>query len=361
MEKYIELDPNSAVEKTVGDTEVIWHDVRRPPFGLHGFYRPQTEPYFHRLPEEVGAATSEKVSSLQRESAGGRVRFSTDSPFIAVRVRYRVIGRMPHMPLVGSAGFDLYEDGPFGSRYVREFRMPYDMTDSYEQLVQLPRNGMRAYTVNFPLHSVVETLEIGLRPGAALAAEARYRDIAPIVFYGSSIVHGTAASRPGLTYENHISRALNMDYINLGFSGNAKGELPLGRYMASLPMSVFVCDYDHNSPDAAFLEQTHWPLYEAVRAIRPDVPYIMVTRPNYYTAEMPDGAVMARRDVIIRSYLRARDAGDKNVYFVDGTAFFADEYVYSCTMDHIHPNDLGFVRMAQGIGTVIRRVLEDMD
>ena len=358
MEKYVNLDPNMAVEKTVGETDVVWHDVRRPPFSLHGFYRPQTEPYFHRLPEDTAAAASEKVASLQRESAGGRVRFSTDSPYIAIRVRYRVVGRMPHTSLISSAGFDLYEDGPFGSLYVREFRMPYDMADGYEQLVQLPRTGLRAYTVNFPIHSVVETLEIGLHPDAALAAGAPYRDIAPIVFYGSSIVHGTAASRPGLIYENHISRALNMDYIDLGFSGNAKGELPLARYMAGLPMSVFVCDYDHNSPDAAFLNQTHWPMYEAVRAVRPDVPYIMITRPNYYTSETADGAVLARRDVIMRSYLRARDAGDKNVYYIDGMSFFADEYLYSCTMDHIHPNDLGFVRMAQGIGTVIRHALE---
>lgn len=358
METYVNLDPNMAVSKTIGDVDVVWHDVRQAPFSLHGFYQPQSEAYFHRLPEDVGAAASEAVARLQRESAGGRVRFGTDSPYIAIRAQYRVVGRMPHLPLVGSAGFDLYEDGPFGSVYVREFRMPYDMTDRYEQRVDLPRQGLRAYTINFPIHSVVEKLEVGLHPAARLTAGAAYRDLPPIVFYGSSIVHGTASSRPGLTYENHISRALNIDYINLGFSGNAKGELSLARYMAALPMSVFVCDYDHNSPSAEFLAQTHWPMYEAVRAIRPDVPYIMITRPNYYTAETADGAVLARRDVIMRSYLKAREQGDENVYFIDGTGFFADEYLYSCTMDHIHPNDLGFVRMAQGIGTVIRHALE---
>ena len=120
------------------------------------------EPFFHRLPNDVGEATSEAVFRLQQESAGGRVRFSTDSPYIAIRVKYRVVGRSSHLTLVSSAGFDLYEDGPFGSIYVREFRMPYDMVDQYEQLIMLPRHGMRAYTINFPVHSVVETLEVGV-------------------------------------------------------------------------------------------------------------------------------------------------------------------------------------------------------
>ncbi len=358
MESYINLDKNMTVTTATENQLLTWYDVHKAPFGLHGFYEPLTEPYFHRLPDDVGAATSEAVSRLQQESAGGRVRFSTDSPYIAIRAKYRVVGRSSHLTLVSSAGFDLYEDGPFGSLYVKEFRMPYDMTDQYEQLIMLPRHGMRAYTINFPIHSVVETLEVGLHPEAKLGEEAPYRDIAPIVYYGSSIVHGTAASRPGLIYENYIARSLNMDYINLGFSGNAKGEQATAKYMATLPMSVFVCDYDHNAPSPEHLEATHWPMYETIREKNPDVPYIMITRPNYYTAENDTGHIMKRRDIIMRSYLRAREAGDENVYFIDGTAFFADEHLYDYTMDHVHPNDLGFLRMAQGIGTVIRHALE---
>ena len=358
MESYINLDQNMVVSSSIGNVDVVWYDVRRAPLTLHGFNRPQEEPYFHRLPEDVGEATSPSVAKLQKESAGGRVRFSTDSPFIAIRAKYRVVGRSSHLTLVSSAGFDLYEDGPFGSRYVREFRMPYDMTDRYEQIIQLPRAGLRAYTINFPVHSVVETLEVGLAPRAQLAEGAKYRDIPQIVFYGSSIVHGTAASRPGLLYENYISRALNMDYINLGFSGHAMGEQAITRYMTTLPMSVFVCDYDHNSPSPEYLNETHYPMYETFRAALPEMPYLMITRPNYYTSESAEGTVMARRDIILRSYLKAREAGDRNVYLLDGTAFFADEHLYDCTMDHVHPNDLGFLRMAQGIGTVIRHILE---
>ena len=222
--------------------------------------------------------------------------------------------------------------------------MPYDMTDSYEQIIMLDAPIMRSFTVDFPVHAVVEKLEIGLKPDAELAPARPYRDFAPIVFYGSSIVHGTAATRPGLTYPAIISRELNMDYKNIGFSGMAKGERAIAEWMASLPMSVFVCDYDHNA--------------QTVRAKNPDVPYIMITRPDYYTVICEQEHILCRRDVIMESYLKARAAGDKNVYFIDGISFGNSHNCYNLTVDSIHPNDAGFINMAENIGRVITHSFE---
>ncbi|MBQ8368700.1 MAG: hypothetical protein IJY35_01830, partial [Clostridia bacterium] len=123
MESYINIDKNMLVESISG-YDVFWHDVRKEPFSLHGFYEPLTEPFFRRLPPDVAEATSEGVNKLSRESAGGRVRFSTDSPYIAVRANYRVVGRSSHLNLVSTSGFDLYTEGEFGSRFIKEFRMP---------------------------------------------------------------------------------------------------------------------------------------------------------------------------------------------------------------------------------------------
>ena len=358
MESYIQIDKNMVVNTTIGDVEVTWHDVRNAPFSLHGFHDPYNEPFFRRVPADVAASTSPGVDKLSRESAGGRVRFSTDSPFIAIRAKFLVVGRSSHLTLISTSGFDLYVDGDFGSRYLQEFRMPFDMTDRYEQIVHLAGEKMTGYTINFPVHAVVESLEIGLKPGATLAAARPYRNLDPVIFYGSSIVHGTAASRPGSIYPAVISRALNLDFRNIGFSGQAKGEPAIARWMATLPMSVFVCDYDHNAPTVEHLAATHYALYETVREKNPDVPYIMVTRPNYWTRPRLQEDTLARRDVIMSSYLRARENGDRNVWFIDGMSFFADPYQYEYSVDGVHPNDAGFLRMADGIGTVIRHVLE---
>ncbi|MBQ4563280.1 MAG: hypothetical protein IJA58_02235 [Lachnospiraceae bacterium] len=358
MENYINIDQNMVVNTTNEDVPIEWHDVRNAPFSIYGLYQPETEPFFHRLPMEVGEATSPGVDKLQRESAGGRIRFSTDSPYIAVRAKYRAVGRSSHLTLVSTTGYDLYIDGEFGSRYVREFRMPYDMVDSYEQVVELGAEVFRSYTLNMPVHACVESLEIGVKPGARLSEGRKYREFDPVVIYGSSIVHGTAASRPGNIYPSMISRMLNVDVQNLGFSGKAKGEQALAEYMATLPMSVFVCDYDHNAPTVEHLAATHYPLYETIRAKNPDLPYIMISRPNYWTCIRVQPEILKRRDVVMSSYLKARQAGDENVYFIDGMSFFHGANQYEYTMDAIHPNDAGFLCMAENIATVIRHILE---
>ena len=358
MDSYINIYKNMIVNTTIGDVEVTWYNVKEAPFSLHGLHDPLNTPYFCRVPSDVAAATSEGVDKLSRESAGGRVRFSTNSPYIAIRAKFLVVGRSSHLTLISTSGFDLYIDGEFGSRFVKEFRMPYDMVDSYEQIVKLDGEVMRSFTVNFPVHAVVESLEIGLKPDAVLDAPKPYRDIAPVLFYGSSIVHGTAATRPGYIYPAIISRELNLDFRNIGFSGQAKGEPALAKWMATLPMSVFVCDYDHNAPTLEHLEATHYPLYETVREKNPNVPYIMVTRPDYWSLPRDQEAILKRRDVIMTSYLKARAAGDKNVYFIDGLSFNVAPHQYEMSVDAVHPNDAGFIRMADSIGTVIRHILE---
>ena len=358
MDSYIALDKNNLVNSTIDEYEVEWHDARKAPFSLHGFFNPQNEPFFRRLPADVAKNTSVAVDKLSRESTGGRVRFSTDSPYIAIRAKYLVVSRASHLTLVSTAGFDLYIDSEFGGRYVREFRMPNTMDKSYEQIIHLDCGKMRSFTINFPVHSVVESLEIGLAPSATVKEAAPYRDIKPVVIYGSSIVHGTAASRPGLIYPAIMSRDLNIDFLNLGFSGNAKGEPVLAEYLSELPMSIFVCDYDHNAPTLEHLEQTHHRFYEIIREKNPDVPYIMVTRPNYYSALRLYDEVLRRRDVIMRSYLKAREKGDRNVYFIDGMSFMTAPHQYDTMFDQLHPGDVGFVKMADGIGTVIRHIIE---
>ena len=349
MENYINVDQNMVVSTTIGDVPVEWHDVRKAPISIHGLHEPETEPFFYRLPLDVAAATSPGVDKLNRECAGGRVRFSTDSPYIAVRATYRAVGRSSHLTLVSTAGFDLYMDGEYGSRYVKEFRMPYDMVDRYEQIVHLEDEIFRSYTMNMPVHACVESLEIGLKPGARLEEARPYRNIKPVVIYGSSIVHGTAASRPGNIYPAVISRKLNVDVRNLGFSGKALGEKVFAEWMATMPMSVFVCDYDHNAPTPEHLQRTHERMFMAVRKAHPEIPIIIMTRPRKKLNEEEK----ARHQVIETTYRNALDRGDDNVYLIDGamlTALCGGEG----TIDGTHPTDFGFASMAAALCKVLR-------
>ncbi len=88
--------------------------------------------------------------------------------------------------------------------------------------------------IGMPLYSGVRHLYIGIPKGKKILPAKPYKVDTPVVYYGSSITQGGCASRPGNSYQGFISRHLKADYINLGFSGNAKGEETMARYIASL-------------------------------------------------------------------------------------------------------------------------------
>lgn len=355
--EYVEVDKNVVVETTFPDAEdVKFHSVREDPFELYNLYDPRGQEIFRRLPPDVADATSAKVAKLAKEPAGARVRFSTDSQYVLLKAVESSVGRGSHMTLIMSAGFDLYEDTDADSRYVKMFTPPYKMENGYEQIIRFPDRRRRFLTINFPIHSVVSEVYIGLQEDAYLGAGKKYKGDKPVVVYGSSIVHGTAASRPGQVYTNILSRYLDMDVVNLGFSGNAKAEPAIMNYIAGLDMSVFVYDYDHNAPNADFLRETHKPGFDIVRSAQPDLPIILITRPNVATNP---GQATLRKNVVIDTYRAARAAGDKNVYYIDGETFFLGKFENECTVDGVHPNDMGFTFMADAIEAVIRRALRN--
>jgi len=343
-------DQNLQVPTSIENLDVVMYSVRKKPFSIYGLYRPLEEPEFKRLPDEVTKSVSDSLFSLGRATAGGRVRFCTDSPYIAIRATYDKVGKMPHFALTGSAGFDLYIDDPaIGiSRYCKSFVPPITIEDSYESAITLTGKKLRYFTIHFPTYSNVRDLWVGVAPDATLGEGIPYRSMDPIVYYGSSITQGGCSSRPGNCYQNVISLRTNIDHINLGFSGNGKAEEVMARYMATLPMSAFVCDYDHNAPTPEYLRDTHLRLYQIIREKHPDIPYIMISKPDFVSPNSY-GVNINRRHVVIDTFHYAREHGDTNAYYIDGAGIFRGPYSEMATVDGCHPNDLGFALMADAI------------
>lgn len=218
---------------------------------------------------------------------------------------------------------------------------------------------MRYFTINFPLTSNISELYVGIEENATLAEGLKYRNAKPIVIYGSSIVHGTGATRPGYVYSNILTRRLNMDVMNLGFGGNAKGENAIVDYMRELPMCIFVCDYDHNAPNPEHLKNTHLRMYQRFREVNPDTPYVIISRPNVatYTVSAP----YERRDIIYDTLRYAKEQGDTRIWYIDGESFFLGANENDCTIDTVHPNDMGYSLMADGIEATLRQIMSEVD
>ena len=342
-----------SVNTALKESDIVFYNPKCDPFKIYGLYNYRAEKVYKRLPDDVATATSKGVASLAFNTAGGRVRFSTDSEYVAINAVMPHVSHLSHMPLTGSGGFDLYIDGDGGSRYFKNFMPSSDMTAGYESAVHFGSRKMRNITINFPSYNYVNELYIGLQKDAKVGVGEPYLVDLPVVFYGSSITQGACSSRPGLIYENFISRKYNLDYINLGFSGNGRAELPIVNYMATLPMLAFVSDYDHNAPNAEYLRETHFRMYEIIREAHPDIPYIMVSRPDCLNS----ASAYERKAVIVDSFREARARGDKNVYFIDGEGMFRGPFEDCCTVDGCHPNDLGMMKMAEAIGKMLERSL----
>lgn len=346
-----ELDKNMIVEADADG--FVWYDAARAPFELYGFCGIEGEPY-RRLPDDVAAATNPGTRRNASHTAGGRVRFSTDSKRIAIRTKMPYMTHYDHMASNGSAGFDLYEDFEHSHHYSGTFRCSVRDTVGYTAKLTVEGGSVRDYTINFPLYSPVESLEIGIDEGSCLGGGAKYRALAPIVYYGSSITQGACASRPGIAFQSIISRRLEIDFVNLGFSGNARGEQSMAEYIASLDMTAFVCDYDNNAPNAEHLYATHYDFYKTVREKQPDLPIIFVTRSDF---DVNYGESVKRRRAIEDTYYRAREEGDRNVFYIDGQGLYRGDLKEECTVDRSHPSDIGMALMADGIGQLIARIL----
>lgn len=349
MRDISEVDSNLKVDTEVNKKGLRFYDVSEEPFKVYGVIKEYG--MYRRLPKAIAKEVNEGIyTDLHTNTAGGRVRFKTNSKTVVISAIMNGVACMGHMPMTGSAGFDMYTDG----EYCHTFVPPTTMKNGYESRCDFKDSKMRDIIINFPLYSNVIDLKVGVDEDAEIQNGEDYKIKKPVIYYGSSITQGGCASRPGNAYQSVISCKLDCDFINLGFSGNALGEESIANYIADAEMSVFVCDYDHNAPTTKHLKNTHKRMFDIIRKKQPNLPVVFVTRPtDCGNAE----ETKARRDVVYDTYITAKNNGDNNVYFADGSDIFdhVDRHMFS--VDGCHPNDFGFWCMAEVIGKSVKEAL----
>lgn len=352
-------------EKTIRDVDknltaggVVAHDLREyelpcEPFDLYGVKFDEREGGFYRLTKSEAETVGENVSALRRITAGGRVRFRTDSTVIRIRAKSWEF-RLSQMPDSGVSGFALVEkeDGVFV--HVATFRPEQGENGFLERTAKLKGGKMREYMLSFPLYVGVESLTLGFDETAKIEHGERYGIEKPIVYYGSSITQGGCASRADASYQALVSKWLDADYVNLGFSGSARAETSMAKFIADIDASVFVMDYDHNAPTPEYLAETHFRFYKTYRARRRETPIVFITRPDVEH----DPYIAARAAIVRATFDRAKEEGDENVYFINGGEFFPETERGNCTVDGCHPTDLGFYFMAKRVREVVEPLLK---
>ncbi|TLS50817.1 hypothetical protein FE782_18840 [Paenibacillus antri] len=342
-----------------GGEGVVWHSPRAAPFRLAGFPWIERDGKYRRLPLSSQTSIREPVHALADCTAGGQIRFTTDSPFLHLSVKLTAPADMYHMPATGQCGFDCYVGGPRRKRYVgtTKFRPGADAYESV--LFEGFDRRKREVTIHFPLYQGVEEVYVGLAKDASIASPGEFDDDGRIVFYGTSITQGGCASRPGMAYPNIVGRRLNLECVNLGFSGNGKGEAELARIIRGIDrLKLLVLDYEPNVSLEQFQETL--PVFvDLLRSEHPALPILVVSGIKSALGDFQEAVRLKRelcRDFARDFVLERRSSGDLNLRFLNGDALLGRRYE-ECTVDGVHPTDLGFQRMSDAMAKAIRSML----
>ena len=314
-----------------------------------------TKDTYDRFPARAEKMIRPAVWNLSHDSAGMCVRFISDASEITVRwVLRKESLAMPHMSASGVSGVDLYLKDNGKWHWVGGGK-PKQFPTNEVTVAKNINAGLHEYALYLPLYNGVHRVEIGVAKHAKLEP-APIRNVKPIVFYGTSILQGACASRPGMAHTAILSRKLDWPIINLGFSGNAWSEPEIAKLLAELDPSVYVIDPVPNM-SADMVRERIDPLVKTLRAAHPKTPIVLVQSLSYTDApyvEPRRERYMSSNEQMQKAYERLKKT-EKNLFFIPGKDLIGHDD--EATVDGTHPTDLGFMRMSEVIEPVLRKAL----
>ncbi|WP_295125194.1 SGNH/GDSL hydrolase family protein [uncultured Chitinophaga sp.] len=338
---------------------LVWHT----PKWVNGVAKRDTAHMFYRLPAEMKSRVSKNVWDLSLFTTGEFLHFRTGARHF--EVRYQLSGKhreMPHMPATGVSGVDLFAKDRLG-RW--NWASPYysfgdTVVYSYKHL-KIDAGAEVDYYLYLPLYNTVSWISIVTDEGVKVEF-LRERKEKPIVGYGTSIMHGAVASRPGLSWTNILSRKLDREVINLGFSGNGRFEAPIFDLMATVDAAVYLFDCMPNltraNPDTVEARIRYG--VNKLRTAHPGVPIIFTEYPCGDIPYYMDSSLINDRhnssQVIAAVYKKLKTEGVTNIWLLTEKEIGFD---INSTTEHTHPNDIGMMKYADAYENKIREILRE--
>ena len=370
MKNILDFDPNMAISDP--DIEgIVWFSPLNKnmfqAYGSESFY----EGDYARLSKEERneiIKVSESVEWLSKHSAGLQLKFKTNSTRILIDVELRAPHDMAHMPATGQCGFDLYVYDENMKDYVLHNTGTYQISKtkyraelsvfSYfsKELIE------REYIINFPLYQGVKDLMIGL-DNDSLTKPVKFKNDGKIVIYGTSIAQGGCVTRPGLMYSNVLSRWLDMEIYNQGYSGSAMLEPIMGDIIGHIKnQKLLIIDAEANAGCDLTMENNLESFILNYKKYCPNVPILLVSRCLFNLDRYDTRRVKLKKyyKSFINNLINKFELEGHKMYFLDGDNFFEGfKFNYTeFTVDGIHPTDFGNYLIAKHHYDAIKKIFE---
>lgn len=320
---------------------------------------------YTRIPAYLQDSVRQPLWERSQCSAGLGVRFATDSRQVGVRYHLLNDFHMVHMADTGTKGVDLYVwEGDSVWRHANTIR-PY-VNNKEEKKVEgtllenLP-GEMTEYMMYFPLYDGLVDLSVLIDSGAVITPGSPEL-ISPdrkIAFYGTSIAQGGCASRPGMASSNIISRELNAEVINLGFSGEGKQDACMARALCEIPdVDIYLLDPVPNCTEGQ-CDTLTYDFVNIIRRAHPQAAIVMVEGPMYPYSRYNSffGDYLPRKNAAYRrNFERLKADNPHNLYYV--TCEGLDGVEDDGTVDGIHLTDLGFRHYADKLVPILQPIMQ---
>lgn len=336
---------------------IEYHDASA--FPVYGKATENTLSRYERLPAAFESVSRKPLWNLGTNSAGLYIRFRSNSTSVHIRWTSRYCNDMNHMTRTGVRGLDLYamHDGEW--RFAGSAR-PGKEQASDVAVVRNMDGEFREYMLYLSLYDGITSLEIGVDEGSVLEHSGLDSPASdrPVVAYGTSILQGGCASRPGMAHTAVLGRKIDREVINLGFSGNAFLDYEIAELMASVPdPALYILDYVPNA-SVEMIEEKAEKFFRIIRDAHPDVPVIFVEDPDFAHTVFDSvirKEVRAKNEAQRRLFEKLKKSGERHIYYVSSEGMIGEDG--EATVDGIHFTDLGSIRYVNHILPAVRKAL----
>ena len=318
-----------------------------------GFY--EKDHVLRRLMLDLPAPIPSDVEKLTWNTAGVQLRLRGTFSEIQIRVGLKFPPVFTHMATTGESGFDMYlkTEGDADPVYCSTAYIPDKTAMGYGAAMWSGKTITAEVTLNFPLYNGVESFEIGFDDDAEILPPVPHKN-GRVLVYGGSIDQGCAAARPGMAYSNILSRWMDSEFINLGFSGAGRAEDEVALALREIPgVTLFIINTAGNCFSRSHLAERFPSFISLIRERYPETPMLIYSLPRWacdrfgYDPEISNEGKAEELEKLF-SELASHDG---HVYFMrsegGGAPFDGHPMRFEHTADGYHPNDLGFAFIAR--------------
>jgi hypothetical protein len=339
------------------DSLFKWTDARELGIGGKGWKNDSSA--YGRLPSKAEGHIPDAVWDLGKQTAGLYIHFFTDAPVIKAKwgLTSETLG-FPHFAPTGVSGLDLYVKTDDNYWHWLGVGKPRKI-ENLETLVEGISEDRREYLLYLPLYNGITHLEIGI-PRENKIEKAAYSSERSIVFYGTSIIQGGCASRPGMCTTAILGRRLNRNIINLGFSGSGKMEPEVAKLLSELDPEIYFIDCLPNL-EADEVAVRVEPFIRILREAHPKTSIVLAEGISYNDALLVKARDLRNTDsrkALRIAYENLLNSGVRNLYYQIAEGELGSDG--EGTVDGTHPTDLGFMRQSDTYELILKSILQKL-